>query len=87
MNCIQVRANRPPTPPSPSAAAQTDDCKDSKSYLTGIVKLLTNRAFIIMFLFVGGAMGYVSCISTKIEQIMCARGYSDQVSGILDIFF
>jgi len=32
-----------------------------------------------MFLFVGGAMGYISTISTKIEQIMCARGYSDQV--------
>ena len=38
-----------------------------------------------MFLFVGGAMGYVSCISTKIEQIMCARGYSDQVRSVTTV--
>ena len=35
-----------------------------------------------MFLFIGGAMGYVSTISTKIEQILCARGYTDQLSGL-----
>ena len=35
-----------------------------------------------MFLFVGGAMGYVSTISTKIEQILCSVGYSDQIAGL-----
>ncbi len=44
-----------------------------------LLSFCLTRAFLIMFLFVGGAMGYISCISTKIEQIMCARGYSDQV--------
>ncbi len=73
---LQVTANKPPTPPSPSAANQS---LVQKSYLPSIRQLLFNKAFLIMFLFVGGAMGYISCISTKIEQIMCARGYSDQV--------
>ena len=35
----------------------------------------------ILFMFVGGAMGYVSAISTKIEQMLCSRGYSDQIAG------
>ena len=35
-----------------------------------------------MFLFLGGAMGYVSTISTKIEQVLCSRGYSDQLAGL-----
>ena len=26
-------------------------------------------------------MGYVSAISTKIEQILCSRGYTDQLAG------
>ena len=36
----------------------------------------------VMFLFLGGAMGYVSTISTKIEQVLCSRGYSDQLAGL-----
>jgi cyanate permease len=27
-------------------------------------------------------MGYISAISTKIEQILCSRGYTDQLSGL-----
>ena len=27
-------------------------------------------------------MGYVSAISTKIEQILCSRGYSDVIAGV-----
>ena len=74
-----MTSNKPPTPPSPSAANQVGTKKD---YMKSIKQLFTNRAFIIMFLFIGGAMGYVSTISTKIEQILCARGYTDQLSGL-----
>lgn len=27
-------------------------------------------------------MGYVSTISTKIEQILCSKGYTDQLAGL-----
>lgn len=47
--------------------------------MPSVKQLLTNKPFMIMFFFIGGAMGYISCVSTKIEQIMCASGYSDQV--------
>ena len=51
-------------------------CKEMSSqffhlsrYFPSIKKLLTNKSFMIMFFFVGGAMGYISTISTKIEQV------------------
>ena len=50
-------------------------------YWPTIKKFFSNWPFIIIFLFVGGAMGYISTISTKIEQILCSSGYSDQLAG------
>ena len=82
----KVRKPHPPSPPSPSAEKarkmEGGQRRSSKNYLPNMKVLLMNKAFVIMFLFVGGAMGYISCISTKIEQIMCSRGYSDQLSGL-----
>ena len=52
-----------------------------KEYWGNFKKLFTNWPFMILFMFVGGAMGYVSAISTKIEQMLCSRGYSDQIAG------
>lgn len=79
----KVTANRPPTPPSPSAAmAIHRRATRGREYWPNIKRLFTNWPFIVMFLFVGGAMGYVSTISTKIEQILCSRGYTDQLSGL-----
>merc|ERR1712008_487399 len=74
----KVTSNVPPTPPSPSAA-QALQQKSSKSgdYWSQVKRFLSNWPFIIIFLFVGGAMGYISTISTKIEQILCSSGYSD----------
>ena len=64
----KVTRNRPPTPPSLSAAQQGAKKASNASYLRNIRSLVTNVPFFIAFLFVGGAMGYVSTISTKIEQ-------------------
>jgi hypothetical protein len=67
---FQVTKNRPPTPPSLSAALQNEreGAHRNAGYLRNIKSLMTNRAFIVSFLFIGGAMGYVSTLSTKIEQ-------------------
>ena len=64
----KVTRNRPPTPPSLSAAQQGLTKTTNASYLRNIRSLMTNVPFFLGFLFVGGAMGYVSTISTKIEQ-------------------
>merc|ERR1719397_1495025 len=44
--------------------------------------VFTNRAFVIMFLFLGGCMSFISCLATKMEQIMCSVGYSDEKAGL-----
>ncbi|CAB4057693.1 MSFD7 [Lepeophtheirus salmonis] len=69
----------PPSPPSHSAEMQV---KEKVNYLICIKKLMTNFPFIIIFLFLGAAMGYISTLSTKIEQLLCSKGYSDQLSGL-----
>merc|ERR1711971_500877 len=77
-----VTSNVPPTPPSPSAAQAMQQKSSKRSdYWPTIKKFFSNWPFIIIFLFVGGAMGYISTISTKIEQILCSSGYSDQLAG------
>lgn len=75
-----VRSSLPPTPPSPSAASAVEGKR--RPFLGTIYKLGRNRAFWIIFLFLGGAMGYISTLQTKLEQILCSRGYSDQLAGI-----
>eukprot|EP00096_Caligus_rogercresseyi_P007109 TRINITY_DN2459_c0_g1_i1.p1 TRINITY_DN2459_c0_g1~~TRINITY_DN2459_c0_g1_i1.p1 ORF type:complete len:493 (+),score=163.32 TRINITY_DN2459_c0_g1_i1:15-1493(+) len=75
---MKVKNDYPPSPPSQSSASQT---RHRLNYLTSVRRLITNFPFVIMFLFLGAAMGYISTISTKIEQLLCSRGYSDQLSG------
>ena len=78
---FQVHRNYPPLPPSPSAAV-IPKAKSVREWLTSIKTIFTNKAFIIIFIFLGACMGCVSSVMTKIEQIMCSRGYSDQLSGL-----
>jgi len=77
----KVHRNYPPLPPSPSAAV-IPKAKSVREWLTSIKTIFTNKAFIIIFIFLGACMGCVSSVMTKIEQIMCSRGYSDQLSGL-----
>ena len=78
---FQVKSSRPPTPPSPSSHMQS--CSVSKiSWLASIKKLFTNPSFVLLFLYYGGCIGYTTAISTKIEQILCAYGYDNEISGL-----
>jgi len=54
---------------------------NGSQYWKDIKSLFTNIPFIIIFLFLGAAMGYVNTITTKLEQILCSRGYTDQLAG------
>ena len=47
-----------------------------------IRKLFTNPSFVLLFLYYGGCIGYTTAISTKIEQILCAYGYDNEISGL-----
>ena len=77
----QVHANYPPHPPSPSAAV-IPKAKNLRDWMRSVQSICTNRAFLVIFVFLGACMGCVSSMMTKIEQIMCSRGYTDQLSGL-----
>ena len=78
---FQVKSSHPPTPPSPSSYMQTH-VTTKISWWLSIKKLFTNPAFLLLFLFYGGCIGYTTAMSTKIEQILCASGYSHKLSGL-----
>ena len=46
-------------------------CHYRPAYIGTLKSVFTNRAFVIMFLFLGGCMSFISCLATKMEQIMC----------------
>ena len=46
-------------------------------YIHTLKAVWTNKAFVIMFMFLGGCMSFISCLATKMEQIMC-RSVTDQ---------
>ena len=77
----QIHRNYPPLPPSPSAAV-IPKAKSVAEWVRSVRTIFSNKAFIIIFIFLGACMGCVSSVMTKIEQIMCSRGYSDQLSGL-----
>ena len=77
---LGVRSSLPPCPPSHSAALARTASKPP--FLGTIRQLATNKPFIVMFLILGGAMGYMLTLQTKLEQILCSRGYSDTFAGL-----
>ena len=69
----------PPTSPSPSAAAEEQIAKIS---WTKTLKKLANFQFVLACTVIGCFMGYSNAILMKLEQMLCARGYTDQFAGI-----
>ena len=80
LTVLGVRSSLPPSPPSPSAASARTVRRPP--FLATIRQLATNKPFIIIFFFLGGAMGYISTLQTKLEQMLCSRGYSDTLAGL-----
>ena len=76
-----MKSSHPPTPPSPSSYMQSHSTTKI-SWWSSIKKLFTNPTFLLLFLFYGGTIGYTTAMSTKIEQILCAYGYSHKMSGL-----
>ncbi|XP_063086108.1 solute carrier family 49 member A3 isoform X5 [Cavia porcellus] len=72
----------PPTPPSAGAANST-----SEKFLPGLWLLLRNKAYVILAMCFGGGIGVFSSFSALLEQILCARGYSSEFSGLCGALF
>merc|ERR1719471_2678247 len=84
LGIILVKSNLPPTPPSASEEQrEMDDNENMKkiNYIGTLKTVFTNKAFVIMFFVLGGNMSFISTLATKMEQIMCSVGYSDELAG------
>jgi len=86
LGILKVQRNVPITPPSASEASEREQnlSKSHKKmdYWHTLKAVFTNRAFVVIFLFLGGSMAFISCLATKMEQIMCSVGYSDELAGL-----
>uniref|UniRef100_A0A2C9KD64 Major facilitator superfamily (MFS) profile domain-containing protein n=1 Tax=Biomphalaria glabrata TaxID=6526 RepID=A0A2C9KD64_BIOGL len=76
MSMIFVRKSIPPTPPSPSAASQ------SEPFFIGIKKLRKNGAFWLLTLSVGGGLALFTAYTTFLEQILCPQNYDNNFAGL-----
>ncbi|GFS09373.1 major facilitator superfamily domain-containing protein 7-like [Elysia marginata] len=71
-----VCSSLPPTPPSPSAAAQ------SEPFFLGIKKLKGNYHFWMLTFAVGGGLALFTSNTTFLEQILCPQNYSNSFAGL-----
>ncbi|XP_004715183.1 solute carrier family 49 member A3 [Echinops telfairi] len=72
----------PPTPPSAGAASST-----SEKFFAGLKLLVLNKAYIILALCFGAAVGIFSAFCALLEQILCVQGYSNDFSGLCGALF
>jgi FLVCR family MFS transporter 7 len=66
---------------SAQLAAQQDR-KTFRQYLGNMRAVFTNPAFLVLFLAIGGAVGFFNTISTQLAQMMCSRGYEETFAGL-----
>merc|ERR1719460_2240173 len=81
MGILLVKSNLPPSPTSASEEQRELDQNKIK-YIRTLKTVFTNKAFVIMFFVLGGNMSFISTLATKMEQIMCSVGYSDEIAGL-----
>ncbi|CAG9540027.1 unnamed protein product [Cercopithifilaria johnstoni] len=70
-----VTRSEPQIPPSQSAA------QPQMPFFPGIKQCFTNKAYILLLIVMGGGIGMFNCLYTIIQQLFCARGYSNSFSG------
>ncbi|CAD7675781.1 unnamed protein product [Nyctereutes procyonoides] len=72
----------PPSPPSAGAAR----CS-SERFLEGLKLLLHNRAYVTLAVCSGGGIGIFSGFLALLEQVLCAKGYSNEFAGLCGALF
>ncbi|XP_012938860.1 solute carrier family 49 member A3 [Aplysia californica] len=76
LSTFGVCSSVPPSPPSPSAAAQ------SEPFFLGIKKLRKNFAFWMLAFSMGGGLALFSAYTTFLEQILCPQNYDNSFAGL-----
>ncbi|KAI6177274.1 hypothetical protein M3Y97_00889000 [Aphelenchoides bicaudatus] len=73
-----VTSSRPKTPPS-SSSEQPSPLNFWKS----IKQMFRNRAFLVLLLAVGSAVGLFNCLYNNLQPTLCSRGYSNKFTGLI----
>ncbi|ESO99043.1 hypothetical protein LOTGIDRAFT_53741, partial [Lottia gigantea] len=71
-----VWSSGPPTPPSASAAEQ------SEPFFSGLKKLVKIKSYWLLWTVFGAGLAIFSANTTFIEQILCPRDYNNNFSGL-----
>merc|ERR1712106_1228337 len=82
--CIAfIRTSYPPSPPSKSAELSgQQERKSFRKYLSNMAAVFTNGPYMVLFIAMGGAVGFFNAFSTQLSQLTCARGYDNIFSGM-----
>lgn len=75
MATFGVCSSSPPTPPTASAESS------SEPFFQGLKKLLQNKPYLVLLVTFGSGIGLFTCLTTILEQVICPRGYSDDMAG------
>nr|XP_039250485.1 solute carrier family 49 member A3-like [Styela clava] len=77
MTTIIMTSDGPPSPPSYGGTVTT-----SENFFAGVKEILQNRAYVILMIGVGSAIGLYSSFATLVEQVLCPWGYTDTIAGV-----
>ncbi|RMX61475.1 hypothetical protein pdam_00003517 [Pocillopora damicornis] len=72
MATFGVCSSSPPTPPTASAESS------SEPFFQGLKK---NKPYLVLLVTFGSGIGLFTCLTTILEQVICPRGYSDDMAG------
>ncbi|XP_058852597.1 solute carrier family 49 member A3-like isoform X2 [Acipenser ruthenus] len=79
---VGIRNRVPPTPPSNSALASS-----SEPFLAGVKLLVRNKPYMILLTCFGAGIGIFTSFSTLLQQILCVKGYSNDLAGLCGALF
>ncbi|MGH0147929.1 UNVERIFIED_CONTAM: hypothetical protein FKN15_031593 [Acipenser sinensis] len=77
-----IRNRVPPTPSSSSALASS-----SEPFLAGVKLLVRNKPYMILLTCFGAGIGIFTSFSTLLQQILCVKGYSNDLAGLCGALF
>ncbi|KAF9172468.1 hypothetical protein BGX21_005647 [Mortierella sp. AD011] len=77
---VLFMAERPPTPPSPSAADALQETKEEPFWVS-LKKVGSNKQFLILMFLFGTFVGFFNAFSSLISQFSAPFGYSSNEAG------
>uniref|UniRef100_A0A914VNP2 Major facilitator superfamily (MFS) profile domain-containing protein n=1 Tax=Plectus sambesii TaxID=2011161 RepID=A0A914VNP2_9BILA len=73
---VGVTRSEPKKPPTHSAS------QAQMPFVEGLKKCFKSKAYMVLFLVMGGGIGMFNCLYTIMQQLLCPKGYDNVFSGI-----